>query len=186
VSARAPTELLLVRHGESTWNAVRRWQGHGDPPLSELGREQSRALAASLARGGITALWSSDLQRAVETAAIVAEVLGLPVQSDARWRERHLGDWTGLRREAIQARWPELYARLAAGDLDAAPPGGESQRELDARVRPAAAELAARHPGKRVLVVTHRGAIRVLAPEVRASNAELVRVTLEAAAAGVG
>jgi probable phosphoglycerate mutase len=178
VSAAPATELLLVRHGESTWNAVRRWQGHGDPPLSELGREQSRALAASLAQREIAALWSSDLQRAVETAGILAEVLGLPVQSDARWRERHLGDWTGLRREAIEARWPELYARLAAGDPDAAPPGGESQRDLDARVHAAAAQIAAAHPGQRVVVVTHRGAIRSLAPEIRAANAELVRVSL--------
>jgi broad specificity phosphatase PhoE len=180
---RAPgTELWLVRHGESTWNAERRWQGHGDPPLSELGREQSRALAAALELRGAVALVASDLQRTAETARILAAALGLEVRFDPRWRERHLGVWTGLRREEIVARWPELYARLAEGDPDAAPPGGESQRELDARVRPAADELAARHPGKRVLVVTHRGAIRVLAPEVRASNAELVRVVLPAPA----
>jgi probable phosphoglycerate mutase len=179
VTRGAGAELFLVRHGQSTWNAERRWQGHGDPPLSERGRAQTRELLAALASLELEALVSSDLQRAVETARIVAEPLGLELRVDPRWRERHLGVWTGLRREEIAAGWPDVYAQLAAGDPDAAPPEGESQRQLDARIRAAARELAGRHPGGRVLVVTHRGAIRVLAPDVYAANAELVRVELD-------
>lgn len=177
-----PADLLLVRHGQSTWNALGRWQGHGDPPLSELGRKQVRALAAALAGERIDAVVASDLRRAAETADIVARTLRLEVAIDARWRERDIGAWTGLRREEIQAGWPDVYARLAAGDPDAAPPGGESHRALEVRVRAAALELARGHAGGRVLVVTHRGAIRVLAPDVRASNAELVRVAAAAPA----
>jgi probable phosphoglycerate mutase len=177
-----PADLLLVRHGQSTWNALGRWQGHGDPPLSELGREQVRTLATALAAERIDALVASDLQRAAQTAEIVAGALGLPLEVDTRWRERDIGVWTGLRREEIQSGWPEIYARLAAGDPDAAPPGGESHRALEVRVRAAALELSERHGGRRVLVVTHRGAIRVLAPEVRAANAELVRVESRGAA----
>jgi probable phosphoglycerate mutase len=171
------SEVLLLRHGQSAWNAQQRWQGHGDPSLTELGREQARAVAARLESAGIERVVSSDLARAFETAAIVAAVLGLAVERDAHWRERDIGSWTGFTREEIEARWPEEYARFRSHDESARPGGGESDAMLRARAREALAALRARHAGARVLVVTHRGIARMLAPETPLGNAEWCEVS---------
>jgi probable phosphoglycerate mutase len=168
-----PTELVLLRHGESTWNAERRFQGHGDPPLSALGREQASAVARDRALGSIDAIICSDLLRAKETAAIVGNALTLPWMADARWRERAVGAWTGLTRDEIRSRWPEEYARLRSGDMDFQPGGGECRTALLERAREAALATAAAFPGARVLVITHRGVIRAIAPGVRPRNGEL-------------
>jgi probable phosphoglycerate mutase len=99
------TDLLVVRHGQSEWNAIGRWQGHADPPLSELGRRQ--AYVASAAIGAVDGIVSSDLLRAAETAAIIAQQLGVgPVVVDQRLRERDVGQWTGLTRVEIDKGWP--------------------------------------------------------------------------------
>jgi broad specificity phosphatase PhoE len=168
--------VLLLRHGQSTWNAQQRWQGHGDPSLTELGRDQARAAAAQLASAGIERVVSSDLARAFETAAIVAAALGLAVLRDARWRERDIGSWTGFTREEIEARWPEEYARFRSHDESARPGGGESDAMLRARAHEALKALRARYPGERVLVVTHRGIARMLGAETPLGNAEWCEV----------
>jgi broad specificity phosphatase PhoE len=85
------TRIHLVRHGETEWNRELRWQGHSDPPLNERGRDQARSLAAALARRPFTAVYSSDLRRASETAEIVAAPLGLAVHVDSRLREIDVG-----------------------------------------------------------------------------------------------
>jgi len=161
----AETELLLLRHAESTWNARRLWQGHGDPPLSDAGRAQAaecvarvRALAPELAV-------ASDLRRARETAEIVTSGLAIELRVDARWREWDVGEWSGRPRAEIRERWPELYRAFREGDPDVTPPGGEPRRALAERVRAAAGALFGNHPGRRVLVVTHRGVIHSLLPE---------------------
>jgi broad specificity phosphatase PhoE len=158
----AASELLLLRHAESTWNALGLWQGHGDPPLSDAGRRMAadceprvRSLAPQVAL-------ASDLQRAIETARIAAPHLELHV--DPRWREWDVGCWSGLPHARIRERWPELYRALGEGALDVAPPGGETRRSFAARVRAAVAEAAAQHAGRRLLVVTHRGVILSLLP----------------------
>ncbi len=103
------TDLLVVRHGQSEWNAVGRWQGQADPPLSELGRRQAYVAAASI--GAVDGIISSDLQRAVETAAIIAQQIGVgPVMVDERLRERDAGEWTGLGRAEIDKGWPGWVA----------------------------------------------------------------------------
>jgi probable phosphoglycerate mutase len=104
VTGRIPTRVLLVRHGQSTWNADGRWQGQADPPLSALGEQQAREAAARLR--DVDALWASDLDRARRTATILGDALGLGVRVDARLRERHAGPWQGLTREQIEAEWP--------------------------------------------------------------------------------
>jgi probable phosphoglycerate mutase len=164
--------VLLLRHGQSEWNAQGRWQGHGDPPLTELGRAQARAAAERLASAGIQRIVASDLARAFQTAEIVAAALGLAIASDARWRERDIGAWTGLTREDIESRWPEAYAHFRSHDESARPGGGESDAMLRARAREALSALRARHGGECVLVVTHRGIARMLAPERPLGNAE--------------
>lgn len=169
--------LLLARHGESTWNVERRWQGQGDPPLSGEGRRQAAALADALAGEGLEALVSSDLARAAETAHIVARRLGLPPpRLEPRLRERSIGVWTGRTEAEIAASWPDELARLRAGDPALRPGGGESGHELARRVRGALRELAAAAPGGRVALVTHLGVIGTLVPGFRPSNAQWCRI----------
>ncbi|UCE85487.1 MAG: histidine phosphatase family protein, partial [Deltaproteobacteria bacterium] len=111
-------DALLIRHGQSTWNAAGRWQGQGDPPLSDAGRRQARALAGALAaaRARFDALLSSDLARARETAAILGEALSLEPEIEPRLRERNVGSWSGRTRREIERSWPEELARVRAGD----------------------------------------------------------------------
>lgn len=155
--------LLLVRHGESTWNARGRWQGWADPPLSDLGRAQAEAAAPAAAP--IDAVVSSDLQRALGTAELMAAVLEVEeVDVEPDLRERDVGDYTGLTRAEIEERWPgslsQGNASIARDPRD--PRFGESIEQLAARVDAALARLAARYAGQRVLVVTHGGVVRNL------------------------
>jgi len=152
------TTLLLARHGETDWNNERRWQGHADRPLNVRGREQARELAESFAGRHVDAVYASDLPRAHETAQIVAAQLGLPVTADAALREVDVGDWSGLVHSEIETRYPDGFRRWQEGGHGW--DGGESYEEMGVRVVAALLEIASRHPGETVLVVSHGGAIR--------------------------
>lgn len=160
----AHTRFLLLRHAQSTWNAVGRWQGWGDPPLSQEGR-----LQASRAAEWLGATWpslaevvSSDLRRARDTAGPMAQRLRLgPVVLDQGVRERDLGEWTGLTAEQIEAAWPGQLARFRDGSL-VRPPRGESTAELTARAMAALERLRDRCPGRDLLVVCHGGVVRAV------------------------
>jgi probable phosphoglycerate mutase len=157
------TIILIARHGQSDWNADRRWQGHADRPLTEKGHEQARALAARLAHIDLEAVYSSDLQRARETAAVVAENQGLEVQEDPDLREVDVGSWSGLTRAEAEERFPEGFARWKAGY-----PGwedGETYEAMTDRVIAAVKRLAAAHTDERVLIVSHGGPIRAIHAE---------------------
>lgn len=155
------TELLLLRHGQSTWNAEGRWQGHADAPLSALGEEQAREAVEHLRDAGLTVAVSSDLQRARCTAEIICSGLGLaPPQVEEGLRERDVGPFTGLTRPEIQQRWPEAF-HPESGHL-VLPPAGETDDHVLARVLPTLVGVADRHVGARVLVVTHGGVVRTL------------------------
>jgi probable phosphoglycerate mutase len=160
---RALTELVLLRHAETTWNAAGRWQGQADPPLSERGRAQVQAAAPELANGGFAGLYTSDLRRASETAAMLGRALGLIPQPDPRLREFHVGLWSGLTHAQIEAGWPGQYARFRMRELDFRPGGGEAPEELVERIEAAFDDIAGRHPDGRVLVVSHGGVARSLA-----------------------
>jgi probable phosphoglycerate mutase len=150
-----PTTLLLARHGESTWNAIGRWQGQADPPLSALGEEQARSASRWLAMSSpVDVVVSSDLRRAVQTAEQIAAGLGVELELDPRVRERDAGEWTGLTRAEIEAGWPGWLGRHER------PPGFEDDEALLERVVPALAEIVDERPGARVLVVTHGGVVR--------------------------
>jgi broad specificity phosphatase PhoE len=152
------TTILLARHGETDWNREGRFQGHADPPLNGTGREQAAQLAAELADVELTAVYSSSLRRALETAGIVAAPHGLtPVALDAV-REVDVGSWQGLTREEIEARFPDQFARWL--DYRQGWADGESYDEMGRRVVEALLELAAEHDGERILCVTHGGPIR--------------------------
>jgi probable phosphoglycerate mutase len=150
--------ILLARHGETDWNNERRWQGHEDRPLNDVGREQARELADTLADRAIDVVYSSDLARAHETALIVADRLGLPVEVDAGLREVDVGDWSGRVHSEIEGVDPEGYRRWQEGGKGWS--GGESYEEMGERVVAAVLRLAARHPGQTLLLVTHGGSIR--------------------------
>ena len=145
------SRILLVRHGQSTWNADGRWQGQADPPLSALGVEQAEAAAQVLER--IDAVWSSDLQRANHTARILSAPHALSVTADDRMRERAAGPWTGLTRAEIEAQYP---GHLADGRR---PPGYEDDESVGARALAALRELAEQLDGGTGVVVTHGGVI---------------------------
>ncbi len=169
------TEFLLIRHAQSEWNAVSRWQGHADPPLSDLGRQQARLLARSLEGEHVDALYTSDLVRAADTAAIVGDALHRAPTSDARLRELDIGEWEGLVRAEIEDRWPDLLRQFDTGDPDSRPTGGETRRELAVRVRSRVLAIAGRHPTGRVAIVSHMGVIEALLPGAGIENAGLCR-----------
>lgn len=153
-----PRRLLLVRHGESTWNAVSRWQGQADPPLSPFGERQAEDAAARLAEiTSITAVWASNLIRARRTGDLIAKHLGIAqVREEPRLRERDVGAWSGLTRDEIEERWPGYLAARRS------PPDFEGDDELLARTRAGlAAAVDGSGPGD-VLVVTHGGVIRTI------------------------
>lgn len=150
--------LLLLRHGQSEWNAVQRWQGVADTSLSELGRSQARFVGSVLAARGLAfaGAWSSDLARAAETAALLADALGLgAVIHDPRLREADVGEWEGLTSDEIERAWPGyLEARRR-------PPGFEPFDAVVARVVPALHAIAEAAAGP-ALVVAHSGVIRTI------------------------
>lgn len=154
------TRVLLIRHGQSEWNLSGRWQGQADPPLTDVGRAQARAGAQTLGR--VHAIWSSDLQRATETADIIAEELGVgPVVLDADLRERDVGDWAGLTREEIDQRYPGYLTPpdgvRAAGWTPPRPPGWESDDMLVARTIRVLLRIRREVRSGDVLIVGHAG-----------------------------
>ncbi|MCC5953154.1 MAG: histidine phosphatase family protein [Acidimicrobiia bacterium] len=146
------TSLLVLRHGQSEWNAQGRWQGQADPPLTDLGRRQAATAARHI--GAIDVVASSDLQRAAETAAIVAEHLGVgPVVTVAGLRERHVGEWEGLTHDEIRARWPGYL------EEERRPPEFEPDEDFHHRIEEGLGTLADAYDGAEVLVVSHAGVI---------------------------
>jgi phosphoserine phosphatase len=154
------TTILLARHGESDWNRSGRWQGHADRPLTDLGREQARDLAVRLESTELDAVYSSDLERARETAAIVAQPHRLSVRELAALREVDVGSWSGLTRAEAEKRFPEGYRRWLGGSEGWE--DGETYEQLGQRVVEAVLAMAAQHPGERVLIVAHGGSIRAI------------------------
>lgn len=149
------TTLMVIRHGETAWNREKRMQGATDTPLSDVGREQARALGRRLAGRAFAALYTSDLARAWDTARAIAELTGREAVADPRLQECRFGIFEGLTAEEIVARYPEEHARFASRDPDYAVPGGESAREFTGRCIGCLAEIAGRHPGREIVVVTH-------------------------------
>ena len=158
------TTILLIRHGETAWNAVRRLQGHIDIPLNEEGERQANALARALSAEPLDAIVSSDLQRAMQTAqAVAARHAHLQLRTDPRLRERAYGVFEGMLYPDIQQQYPDDFARWHARDIDAVMPAGErlaeSFRQFYQRTIGAIREVAARHPGQAVAVVAHGGVL---------------------------
>lgn len=154
--------VILLRHGRTTWNAERRFQGQADAPLDDIGRAQAYEVAAIVAALRPSVLISSDLSRALDTAAPIADLTGLPVKADPRLRERSLGHWEGLTRDEVKQRYPDEFADwLAARDVSRR--GGESRQQVADRALQVFGELAT--DGLAVLV-THSATAMALTAAV--------------------
>ena len=149
------TTLFWIRHGEAGNNIELRFGGWSELPLTERGRRQADAVARVVAALAPTAVVSSDLARARETAAAIGRTTGLDVVDDPGLRERSLGAFDGLTFSDAQTRQPELYQRLLARDPDAVPDGGETVSTVFERVSRAIDAIVDAHPGGRVAVVSH-------------------------------
>ncbi|MCL4696221.1 MAG: phosphoglycerate mutase family protein [Burkholderiaceae bacterium] len=158
-----PTRVVLLRHGETAWNAELRIQGHFDEPLNERGRWQAERAGAALRGEGLARIYSSDLARARQTAEALARASGVAeVHTDPALRERALGRFEGLTYAECESRWPDDVRRWRAREPGFAPGGGETVEAFYARCVPCAAAIAARHPGETVAVVAHGGVLDCL------------------------
>lgn len=156
------TRILLVRHGQSQGNAERRFGGHSPTPLSELGRRQAEATARALASEGVTAIYSSDLLRAVQTAEPLARATGLEINRASAFRERSVGLLEGLTFEEAAERYPDEYAALLRRDFEHVLAGGESYRQLLDRASAELDRAAEHHRGGTIAAFSHTGTICIL------------------------
>jgi probable phosphoglycerate mutase len=156
-----PTTTLLLRHGQTPLSIEKRFSGIGDPGLTEVGLAQAAAAAMRLKDAGVDVIVSSPLQRAQQTAQAVADLLGLPVETDAGFQETDFGDWEGYTFGEVRAKWPaEMDAWLSSTAVP--PPHGESFDETAVRVRKARDRALSAHGGRTVLVVSHVTPIKTL------------------------
>jgi len=182
-AGETPTTTLLLRHGQTEMSAQRRFAGRGDIPLTSAGLQQAAAVAARLAqRGGIDAVVTSPLRRALRTAEAVAETAGVPLAVDPDLVETDFGEWEGLTFGEVLARWPAEMAAWQA-DVSAAPPGGESFAAVARRVAVALDRLLAERTGETVVVVSHVTPIKTLVCRaLTAPPAAMFRMHLDVAA----
>ena len=151
--------IIIVRHGETVYNLEKRYQGHTDVELTDLGREQAVRTAERLSHEPVAAVYSSDLIRASETARIIARPHHLRVQTDVRLRECAFGDWEGLNVDEIRERYPEEWGDYRQDSVRHRAPRGERLESVLDRVRCAAEHIEERHPHDTVVLVGHGGAL---------------------------
>lgn len=156
----AVTRVILARHGQTTWNDGARFQGHQDSPLTETGIQQAAALGRRLELEQISAVYSSDLGRAMQTAEFIAGKTKHRVISDARLREQCLGIFEGLSKDEIPTRYPQEWKQYHSRDPEYVVPGGESPRGRFEMGLGFLEELAVRHRGESIVVVTHGGLVQ--------------------------
>ena len=154
--------LYLVRHGETTWNREGRFQGQADAPLSDRGHEQAAKVAVRLHGADIDLVVSSDLSRARDTAACIADRAGAPLVLEPAFRELSFGAWQGYTRREIEERFGDAFVRYLADPDNAWPEGGESFLDAIERVRAAAERLVSGRTEERMAWVMHGGSIRAL------------------------
>ncbi|MFN2593302.1 MAG: histidine phosphatase family protein [Actinomycetota bacterium] len=160
--AQELTTIYLVRHGATEWNRTKRAQGQADVPLNDDGKLQALRAGEDFSSIQLDAVYSSDLERARDTAWAIANPHSLEVKEDPRFREIEQGHWTGLPTEEIRERWPDLWGPARHYSTR---PGGESPAEVRARALEGIADVVRAHPGGTVLIVSHGGTIRWLGAE---------------------
>lgn len=156
------TTLLLVRHGQTVWHEGNRYAGLSDVPLTDVGHEQAQALARWAATARLDAVWSSTLQRAIDTAAPAAEAAGLELRTDARLVEVAFGKGEGLTRSEMGVVFPDAVDAFLRSPASVPLPGGERGYDAIARAAAAFREICAQQPDGRVLVVAHSTLLRLV------------------------
>jgi broad specificity phosphatase PhoE len=181
-----PTRLLLLRHGQTEFSVQRRYSGRGDPELTPLGHAQAAGAAARLARvPDIAAVLTSPLQRARQTATVVAEATGAPLDVREGLVETDFGDWEGLTFTEARARDPQRHADWL-GSEDVAPPGGESFAAVGRRIEAERESLVREHPGATLVLVTHVTPIKMLLRDaLQGGPGVLYRLHLDLAALSI-
>lgn len=165
--------IVIARHGQTAWNALGRLQGHTDIELDEIGREQARSLARSLAGMTVASVWTSDLCRARETGEIVAKVMGLGApRVEPELRERRFGVFEGLTRDECAAQHPDAWQAWLAHTT--APPGGESREDAVARMERALRRIAIEETAP-ALVVSHGGVMRLWLMDLLGHTVPLIK-----------
>jgi 2,3-bisphosphoglycerate-dependent phosphoglycerate mutase len=153
------TRLYLIRHGQSAGNAEGRFGGHGPTPLSELGQRQAELTAEGLVKENISAIYSSDLYRAVQTAEPLSRLAGIPVLTKPAFRERNVGVLEGLTFDESKQHHPKDYYALVNRNYHHVITGGESYRQLVKRAMDEVWEIIRKHQGERIAIFSHTGAI---------------------------
>ena len=156
------TKIIFVRHGQTEWNVLGRYQGQTDVALSPLGIEQAEKLAAHFPVDKIEAVYSSDLARAMKTASCVADRFGLTVEPRPELRELNFGDWEGLTYDEIVAKWPDALENFFRHPDVLEIPHGESFPKLRDRALACVEEIVARHPDQTVAVFAHGAILRTI------------------------
>jgi broad specificity phosphatase PhoE len=158
--------VVFIRPGETMWNRMGRWQGWVAAPLSDYGRQQAAALARFVRHIGLSALYTSDLTRALQTADMLAAELGFAPTPDQRLRERSIGIWQGLTQSEIRAWYPDAYAALNADIENYRIPGGESRADVRARMVAAFSAILNEGKGATIGVLSHTTALKLLLAEL--------------------
>ena len=170
------TKLILIRHGETTWNVIGRYQGQADPPLNDRGRQQAQKVARELKeKTHLDLLCTSPLLRARQTAQAIVNELAIPIFEDPRFMEIHQGNWQTRLRSEIEAAYPDLFRRWETEPWLVTPPGGEHLSQVQARVYAAADEIIQRYSDQSVGLVTHRIPIALLKMRYQGLDPDIVR-----------
>jgi len=156
------TKVILVRHGQTLWNLEMKYQGHCDVALTEKGIKQAELAANFLAKEPISAVYASDLCRALATAECIAQKHNVQVTAIPQLREINFGQWEGLTYDKINNQWSEIMAKLFTHPDEIQIPDGETFREVKERATVALTKLVAQHPNETIVVVSHGGTIRTL------------------------
>lgn len=154
--------VIFIRAGETDWNRIGRWQGWVASPLNDHGCRQAQKLAYFVRNLGLSALYSSDLVRARQTAELLAEQLDFPVLYDERLRERHVGVWQGMTIDEMRAWYPVEFSKLMSEPENTRIEGGESRADVRARMRAAFDDIVAADPGATVGIVSHTTSLKLL------------------------
>ncbi len=156
------TRVIIIRHGETEWNASVKYQGHTDVELSEVGKAQAVKVGERLKKEKINAIYSSDLKRAYDTGLQIAKRCRLSCITQEDLRETSFGEWEGLTYKEISSKYPKLVKKWRSDPETIKPPGGESFRQMQERVINIFNKIISKHPGETVALISHGGTIRVL------------------------
>lgn len=170
------TYLILIRHGETAWNVIGRYQGQADPSLNKRGREQAQSLAQELKdKTDLNILFTSPLKRTLQTAQLIAQVLEIPIYMEPDLKEIHQGDWQTRLRSEIEDAYPDLFRKWELSPWEVTPPGGEHLNQVKKRVYSAVDYIVSHYPNQQVGLVTHRIPIALLKMRYQNLDPDIVR-----------